>query len=344
MKKVLLTFCALISLSVMVSAQEQSGIPAKITAVNGKEFPVFLQRIDGENIVFQLYKSTENKSVPVRLISEITFVGRYDVDGAEQLFATGDYMGMINKLKAEMKPSLDEHWQYMVIENNLQDLFTMLMKAYLRLDNVAKASEAAEILLQNGSASVKGQAESIAILSALGQDRIADAQEMLEQIASEPGKLYLGACVERAKGNPVEAIKQIVKLISEHGNNLNWMPQAELLNAHLYMDMGLTNSAIATARQVKNIYANSDVGNDAARLFTEYTLAKQQADAAAKARADAEAARIEAVRARAQRRAQGYGFLSEQESDDTNTVDQAEDEGAVENVGEEAQTDAAVDE
>ncbi len=315
MNRILATLFVMLSAVLMVHGQEQSGIPAKLTAANGKEFPVFLQALDDDKIVFQLYKRPNNQAVPVRLIAKIEFVAPIDSDGAEELFGVGDYQGMITKMRGEFKPSLDDYWPFMAVENNFQDLFTMLMKAYLRTGNVSKANDAAEILLQNKNEAVKGQAESIALLAALGQDRIADAEGLLQTIKSAPGKLYLGACIERAKGHPFEAIQMITDLIAQYANDLSWMPQAELLCAHLYMDMGMTNSAINTARQVQNIYTHTDVGNDASKLHEELLLAKQQADEAAKARQDAEEAAREAVRARAEQRAKGYGFNVDEESD-----------------------------
>lgn len=325
MKRILATLFMLVTVATIAHGQEQSGIPAKLTAANGRQFPVFLQGMNNDKIVFQLYKKNQNREVPARLIRTIEFVGRLDTDGIEQLYNTGDYQGMINKMKMEMKPSLDDYWQFMIIENSLQDHFTMLMKAYLRVDDVSQASKAAAILLQNDAASVRGQAESIAILAALGEERVADAESMLDEVDSAPGKLYLGACIERAKGQYKVAIQRITELIAQYPNDLSWMPQAELLNARLYMDMAMTNSAIATARQVKAIYANSDAGNVAAALYDEYVLAKQKADEAAKAKAEAEAAAMAEVKARAKERAEGYGFdESESLNAETDTVDQAE--------------------
>ena len=60
------------------------------------------------------------------------------------------------------------------------------------------------------------------------------------------------------------------------------MPQSEFLNVHLYMDIGLTNSAIQTARQVKNIYGNSNVAAEAQKMQTFL----EEAQAAAKAAPD----------------------------------------------------------
>jgi hypothetical protein len=302
----------------LTQAQQQSGIAARLTAVNGKEFPVFLQGLEGDKVIFQLYKRPQNQAAPLKAIDEIEFLAQFDKPGIEQLYSTGDYQGMILKMKAELKPSLDGYWDFMTVENNLQDLFTMLMKAYLRSGDIASANKAAAILLQNKDKTVQGQAESIALLAALGEDRIADAEALLAGVESEPGKLYLGACIERAKGQTAAAFMLTNRLIREFGNDLGWMPQAELLNAHLYVDSGLTNSAINTARQVMNIYRNSDVGNDAGKLHSELVLVKTRYEADVKAREDAEAAAAVERRARAAERAKGFGFSTDTEGNENN--------------------------
>ena len=333
MKKVLTVFCLSVITVCLVHGQEQSGIPARVTAVNGKEFPVFLQGVEGDKMVFQLYKRPTNQNAPMKAIAKIEFVGQIDIAGAEQLFSTGDYQGMLLKLKGELKPSLDTYWGFMAIENNLQDLFVMVMKAYLRMGDVPNANKAATILLQHPDNDVKGQAESMAVLAALGDNRIEDAEAMLADIKSEPGKLYLGACIQQAKGQIGEAFKMTNRVISDFGNDLGWMPQVELLNARLYLDAGLTNSAANTARQVMNIYKNSDVGNDAAKLHGELVLAMQEYDAAVKAREDAEAAARAEIKARAAERAKGYGFGSGEESDSEEAADEGGMEPAVEEDG-----------
>ena len=117
------------------------------------------------------------------------------------------------------------------------------------------------------------------------------------------GKLYLQACIERARGNPKAAFLLVNQIISEHANDLRWMPQSELLNVHLYMDTGLTNSAIQTARQVKNIYRNSNIAVDARNLQTYLEEAQVATEMAAKAREEEEEKARAEVRARAEARA-----------------------------------------
>jgi len=68
-------------------------------------------------------------------------------------------------------------------------------------------------------------------------------------------------------------MKIVTTIIADHANDREWMPATELLSAYLYLDMTgtnsviTTNSVINTARQVKNIYAGSQVAGEARKLW-----------------------------------------------------------------------------
>ena len=325
MKLLSIVISMLLFSSALVHAQDQTGVPAKITAANDKEFPAFIQNMEGDTLVFQLFKRPSNMNVPARYIKKVEFVGPFDTASADQLFNDGDYQGMIDKMTSELQPSIDAYWPLMSFQNNYQELFTKLMKAYLRIGDADSARKGSAFLLKNPDAAVHGQAGSINLLSALDQNDIAAAEAMLPEIKSSPGKLYLGACISRAKKEYAQAFLQITDLIEKYPNDLSWMPQAELLSAHLYLDTGLTNSAIQTSRQVMKMYAGTDVVNDAKKLNEDTILAKQKAEEEAAARAEAEAAERAAVRAKAIERARGYGFGAlKDEGSDTNVVENAQ--------------------
>lgn len=298
---ILATFLAVVALA---QAQEQAGVPAKMEVVTGKTVPVFLQSLADGKLIFQIYKRTKN--IPLGDITKVTrfdFMNQFDSEGVTQLFNTGDYQAVVDKMKADLKPSLDEYWQYMSVENNFQNEFCNLLTAYMELGEMADAEMAAATLMQSSNPDVRAKGTAAAIKIALAMEKIEDAEKMLESFDSEVGTLYLKACIERARKNPKAAFLLVNQIISEHPNDLNWMPQSEFLNVHLYMDIGLTNSAIQTARQVKNIYGNSNIAADAQKLQTFLEEAQAAAEAAAKARAaEEELARAE-VRARAEARA-----------------------------------------
>lgn len=284
--------------------QEQAGVPAKLTVVTGKVVPVFLQSLKDGKLVFQIYRRTKN--IPLRdvtKISRLDFMNEFDRDGVTRLFKAGDYQGVVDKMTTDLKPSLDEYWQYMYIENNYQAEFSNLMTAYLELEDMDKAEMAASILSRNNDPEIRTKAITASIKIDLGKGNIEDAEQKLESIDSEVGKLYLKACIERARQNPKAAFLLVNEIISEHPNDLMWMPQSEFLNVHLYMDIGLTNSAIQTARQVKNIYGNSNIAADAQKMQIFLEEAQAAAAAAAAAREEEEERARAEVRARAEARA-----------------------------------------
>ncbi len=314
MKHFIIAVYTLLASTIIV--QGQTGVPAKIKAVNGKEFPAYLQGINGGNITFNLHGRSKVQAVPAKLIAELNFVSPLDADGVNQLFVSGDYQAMIDKMDRELMPSLQDYWQYMGIANNLQNVFVDLMNAYLWMGNIPKARESAEVMLKNGDAAVKAAALGVAVNAFLSEDNLEKAQSLLEQVDSEPGRLYLQACIHRANGEPQEAIKLVDDVIANYANDLAWMPQSELLDAYLYMDLGLTNSAINTARQVESIYTDTGISGIAKKLQSELHESVKRAEAAAEAKKAEEAAERERVKARAQERAKGVGFGASEESED----------------------------
>jgi tetratricopeptide (TPR) repeat protein len=313
MKRLFNIFATFLAVAALAQAQEQTGVPAKMEVVTGKVVPVFLQSLVDGKLIFQIYKRTRN--IPLKDITKIDrldFINEFDREGVTQLFNAGDYQAVVDKMTADLKPSLDEYWQYMLIENNYQTDFCNLMTAYLELGDMENAERTASILSRSSNQEVRIKGLSTSIKLALAKGNIEDAKKMLESVDSEVGTLYLKACIERASDNPKAAFLLVNKIISETPNDLIWMPQSELLNVHLYMDIGLTNSAIQTARQVQNIYANSNIAADAGKLKASLEEAKAAAEAAIKAREEEEEKARAEVRARAEARAGIESFSTNQ--------------------------------
>jgi hypothetical protein len=304
MKRLFNILATLLAVAAFAQAQEQSGVPAKMEVITGKTVPVFLQSLADGELVFQIYKRPKN--IPLGDITKVTrfdFMNDFDRDGVTQFFNAGEYQAFVDKMTTDLKPSLEEYWQYMSVENNFQTEFCNLMAAYLKLDDMPNAEMASSILRQSSNPDVRAKGTAAAIKVALAKGSIEDAEKMLESFDSEVGNLYLQACIERARQNPKAAFLLVNEIISEHPNDLQWMPQSEFLNAHLYMDIGLTNSAIQTARQVKNIYGDSNIAVEAQKLQTFLEETKAAAEAAAKIREEEEEKERAEVRARAEARA-----------------------------------------
>jgi len=266
MKRILISLAALAAVCAAQGqkkeAEPQAGTPAVLEAINGKKARVFLQRVENSKLVFQPYKSTREISVDTAKVKRLEFILKYDSEGVSQAFIDGDYAGVI----ATLEPLLKAYSPYMVVDNNLRDAFAMLMKAYRENGELPKARQAATVLLQSGNPALVQRGQVVMALAAIADNDLPQAEKIQGEVPSEAAALYLKASIEQAKGEPKAAIKTVVGIIAEHGNDMDWLPPAELLSARLYLDMGMTNSAAHTARQVENIYAGTHISADAKKL------------------------------------------------------------------------------
>lgn len=253
---------SLVLFSVAV-ASGQSGTPAKLEVSNGKVLKVMLQSLEGGTLTFVPFKSTKVQKGPAAMITGLTFVPKYDEAATEQSFINADYSTVISTLGPVMEP----FWQYMPISNNLEQAFGMLVTSHLKTGEFDKVQEAGEILMTSRNKGKVAQGQVFVALAALSTTNgVPVAEKLQKEMSSAAAKLYLQARIERAKGNPREASRIVAEIIASHGNNMQWMPQSELLSAELYLEQGFTNSAAFCARQVQSIYGGSNIAGDAAKL------------------------------------------------------------------------------
>ncbi len=241
---------------------QQTGTPARLEAINGKMARVFLQGLADGNLTFQPFGSPNNMTVETSKVRRFEFYPKFEVGGAGQSYAEGDYPAVLQALAEPMQ----EFAPYMSVSNNLQEAYVMLMDSYLRSGDAGKAEECAALLLASDNPVIVRKGKSTLALAAAAKGDFQRVEELRSELDSPAGSLFLQAIVERANQQPKAAIQHVAEIIADHGNDLEWMPQAELLSAQLYLDMGQTNSAALTARQVKNIYAGSNIAADAAKL------------------------------------------------------------------------------
>ena len=139
---------------------------------------------------------------------------------------------------------------------------------------LAKIKKAAALLIASGDPALMQRGQVFLALAAIAGGDIQTALGIRSEVASEAAGLYLQACIEQAEQRPKDAIKTISLNILDHANDVEWLGPSELLCAHLYLDMVssnsvvTTNSALNTARQVKNIYAGTYVAANAKNLWT----------------------------------------------------------------------------
>lgn len=239
-----------------------SGVPALLEAPNGKKVRVFLQEMRGSNLVFRALKSTKDVTVPAHKIPSLEFFPKYDAKTIHGYFNRADYEAVAGALGYDMST----YWDYMVISNNLRDDFIMLMEAYREDGKLEQSRRAAELLTHVSDERVAEKANVNLALIALAENNVDKAKAIQSELKSEAAKLYLQVCIERALKEPKKAIQTAAQVVEKFGNNMDWLPPTELLSARLYLDMGMTNSAAMTARQVGSLYAGTHIAGDAEKF------------------------------------------------------------------------------
>lgn len=301
MNRVLLSVWMLTAIGAVAQEQAvQSGVPARLEAINGKQARVFLQHLKDGKLTFQAYKSDKDISVDATKIKSLTFFPKYDAEAVTADFNAGNYAGVISTLD----PLLEPFWEYMLVDNTLRDAFCMLMDAHLKTGDFPKVLKAAALLQASGAPNLMQRGQVNTALAALAGGDFKTAEKIRNEVESEAAGLYLQASIERKNDQPKAAIKTVSIVIADHANVVEWLGPSELLCANLYMDMlgsipGITtNSARNTARQVKNMYGGTPVAADARKLWV--SLGGEAVEAAAeKEKADRAAAIKEAQEKRA---------------------------------------------
>lgn len=343
MKRVLLSLVALSAIAITAQQNkeaEQTGTPALLETTNGKTAKVMLQKLEDGNLTFAA--GSKSMTVPADKIASLTFsMGKEDfnfyreqevvsseqvaevfkkenLSGAEklelifkdvlkninQIYNDGDFQKVVDATG----PVMEKYVQYMPIQNNMRTPFVLTYNSYKSLGDYANATRYAEMLIAMDDAKMKLMGQVGKAQIALAQDDIAGAEKIKDELPedAEAATLYLTAAIQRANGQPKEAIITVTQIIEDHANDVQILPASELLVAHCYLDMTgtnsviTTNSAMNTARQVKNMYAGTAVAVNAEKLWED--LGGRELEEKEKAlKAEMEAARAEAE-ARAEKR------------------------------------------
>jgi hypothetical protein len=286
----------LLSIWVPWTNAQQSGLPAKMSIKGGNTVDVFLQRVEDGNIIFQLNRSTKDEPGPIDRIVYLKFLSALDGEELVRLYSTADYDGMIRNINRGLNSKTDDYWQFMRVNNNYKTVFLMLMEAYFKVGDYERAAAAGTGFAQNEDEIAADKGRAMLIHLALMQEELESAEKMLEEVVSPAAKLYLTACVQQKKGEYKASIWSVADLLEQYANDLDWVPQAELLNAvsyRLWSDDAVEpymDSAIFTARQVKNIHVDSSCSGEAEQLQEQWIVEKADMLSKAQAKADAAAA------------------------------------------------------
>jgi len=244
----------------------QSGIPAVMTA-NEKSIRVFLQSQNDGIVTFEPYRSTRAVTVPASKVDRLEFNVEFDTQRVKQLFASGDYPAVVELVE----PVVKEFEPYMLVANNLQDAFVLMMESYRYVGNWFRVRECAEQLKNSSIPELAVKGKVYNVLALLHDGNPAGARELLDSIDLPQARLYTEACILRAEKEFDRAFNVVDQIILEHANDVDWMAPTEYLNAQLYLDVGLTNSAVNTARQVKNIYSGTSYAADAEKFRSRFS-------------------------------------------------------------------------
>ena len=259
MRRVSLLFILSMLVSTAVLAGEDA--PAVLTIADGSDrsYSVFLMSTDGKVVNTEFQKLRTKKTFEIAEIGIIDFtpIGMNNnelkafIEKVDKLFQQAEYEQLIELVEPVTAP----YGGYMSVNNNLQEIYGLLMKAYSRSGKHQQADAAAANLMQTADASLKLNAMVCAALAAADRQDFAAARELHKQISDPAAALYVQASIERAEGSVRDAIQSAVEVIADHADSLAWMPSAEFLCAELYLDNGRTNSAAVTARQTAKIYS-----------------------------------------------------------------------------------------
>lgn len=263
MKRMLIIIASLATLaSIAQKTAVPEGVPARLEAINGKVVNALLQKREGSSVTFRVYGSDRDISVDQSMVKSLEFIVKYDAKAVELNVNNGDYAAVLSVLEPVMAPLLD----YIAISNNMQSTFCLMMDAYRERGDYDAAEKIAKVLVDSGDAGLTTKGLVNSTLVAIKKKDLDAAGSYCAKVKSEPANLYLQACIERAKNQPVQAIQHAVDVILKHGNDMDWMPPSELLCGELYLDMGMTNSADTTFRQVATFYEGTRYAAESAKM------------------------------------------------------------------------------
>lgn len=118
-------------------------------------------------------------------------------------------------------------------------------------------------------AAPKPDPEQTAITAAMQALSAGNPQAVLaaaDSVTNPAARLYLQAGAERLRGDPKAAIQLAARAVALHYHDAEWVPRNELLCAELYSEMGMTNAALTTVRQIQSLYKGTDISTKADAL------------------------------------------------------------------------------
>ena len=241
-------------------------LQAEMTRSDGRTWKVFLLECGGDQLQYHLDKSEAMKTVLLTEVTRLKFnLPKIDMEALQEQFQQSDYAGVIEVLE----PALAHAGDYMIVENNAEEGYELLTRAYLRNRDLEKARSAASKLQLVSNEDFQRSARVVAAQAALLADDVVSAQEMMSAIKDPAAQRFVTALIERKNGESKKAMQIVIEFIATYPNNLEWMPQIEYLCAQLYVDLERLDSAAEVARQAQALYSGMYIEKEAQALGEE---------------------------------------------------------------------------
>lgn len=257
----------IVALVISAQAEVPKGVPALLEATNGKQARVFLQGATSTSLSFTGVSSPAVNEIPVARVARLVFFPEQDV---EQLIVE---MGQQTIETDLFQRVLAPYEPYMMIPNNMQSLFLLQVNDwFLKGENERAAAGAAQFLACSKEERLRSHGLRYMLLLALRSGDIGEAKGLIDGMAGGAMRDYFEAEITAFEVGPKSAMMQVTQLIAAYANEVEWLAPTELLSAKLYLEMGMTNSAVQTAYQVASIYQGSVMAIEAQSMIQQLEI------------------------------------------------------------------------
>ena len=255
--------CIIISFILIMFAEAQNleKLPAMLEAKNGAKARVFLKKITANTLLFSGASSSEDKSIPLERIASLTFLPDESLSTIEKKIKEN------NKIEPDLENLITPYESYMTIPNNLQLLYTYQMCNWWLDGKKSLLENACNKLIVCDDENIQTYGLRYSLLLALENNDLLKAEDLIDSLDDSVMKKYFEAEFISMKLGPKHGMNQGTDFILKNANDIDWLAPIELLSAKLYLEMGMTNSAVQTARQVSSIYKGTVIACEALKMI-----------------------------------------------------------------------------
>lgn len=257
----------ILALGISAQAEVPKGVPALLEATNGKQARVFLQGATSTTLSFTGVSSSTVNEIPVARVARLVFFPEQDAEQLEvEIGQRTIGVDALQRVLAPYKP-------YMAIPNNMQSLFLLQVNDwFVAGENERAKAGAAQFLACTKEERMRTHGLRYMLLLALRSGDLAEAKGLIEGLAEGAMRHYFEAEITAAEVGAKAAMMQVTQLIAAYANEVDWLAPTELLAAQLYLEMGMTNSALQTAHQVASIYPGSVMAIEAQSIIDQWDI------------------------------------------------------------------------